>query len=494
MDHPPTTPSVHCVTPKATPGRKYNFKCPCTISFCQNDGNEIRAFLETAGCCELLAPKTVAYVPNPSSHQQRKQYAFRKSVEHHLKIPREVREQNKKYQVFSYHWPTPLLKLKLRNASLLNDVQVKLITEEQQSLYGITSNALREFVNTYEHNVLPFIVSLQLSALEQVDLKCYVQAPVATRDEIMAYATSFVSQRSARSTSREFNKLSQVDDEYATSFVSQRSARSTSREFNKLSQVDDELSQVDDELPPVDDEPSPPDDRASPLLAPTQQQLLSGLIGKFERYQASQRSVDEFLGNDDVRASCKILSLVYSVEGPICLSNNSGQEDHSSYWLLLCKCGNAASIGLRNNHVWMCNKCRCVAKRRQKQIQNVARLSDPSCKAPFSSLITPVKAKLKENLQQQLRSEKRRSRQLQSALKILKDSQDSYFSPDDDAATDLIGKAVRHVAEDQQSVIDLIKGIVTKISGSSKEQPAPMLKLLNLPSTLLPRFAIFPIF
>ena len=301
MDHPTTTPSVHCVTLKAMPGRKYNFKCPCTISFCQNDGNKIRAFLETAGCCELLAPKTVAYVPNPSSHQHRKQYAFRKSVEHHLKIPREVREQNKKYQVFSYHWPTPLLKLKLRNASLLNDVQVKLITEEQQSLYGITSNALREFVNTYKHNILPFIVSLQLLALEQVDLKCYVQAPVATRDEIMAYATSFVSQRLARSTSREFNRLSQVDDEYATSFVSQRSACSTGREFNKLSQVDDELSQVDDELSPVDDElspvddePSPPDDRASPLLAPTQQQLLSGLIGKFERYQASQRSVDEF--------------------------------------------------------------------------------------------------------------------------------------------------------------------------------------------------------
>ncbi len=48
--------------------------------------------------------------------------------------------------------------------------------------------------NTYEYNVSHLVVGLTMSAVEQLDLKCYIQPPVATRDEVMAYANSFMSE------------------------------------------------------------------------------------------------------------------------------------------------------------------------------------------------------------------------------------------------------------------------------------------------------------
>jgi hypothetical protein len=79
-------------------------QCDCGLQFC-NKG-DIQVTLHELNCHELLEFKQVyACSNNPLTHIQRKHFAFRKSVEFHLKIPFNLVQAGKRYYIHKFHWP-----------------------------------------------------------------------------------------------------------------------------------------------------------------------------------------------------------------------------------------------------------------------------------------------------------------------------------------------------------------------------------------------------
>ena len=129
--------SVPFVTPKdpgPPPKRTKHWSCPCSLPFCQN--GEIPDLLATAGCSDLLGRRRVAFIESPTTHKERKLYAFRKCLEFHLMVPKGTIQQKKAYEVSRFHWSLPLLKLNLSTITLLSPATVRDIDKEQTLLIG----------------------------------------------------------------------------------------------------------------------------------------------------------------------------------------------------------------------------------------------------------------------------------------------------------------------------------------------------------------------
>ncbi len=165
-------------------------KCDCMRGFCQS--GEVLKLLEQAGCHNLLEIQSVLPHADPATtYNQRKHVAFRRTLEHHLKIPKDVIRKNKRYSVYKFHWPIPLLRMSMRSTTLLNPKVTETIMSQQLS-FGITSNSLLENCNTYSFAVRDLINAsgTMLTDMEKVELRYYVQAPIASKDDIEAYVLS----------------------------------------------------------------------------------------------------------------------------------------------------------------------------------------------------------------------------------------------------------------------------------------------------------------
>jgi hypothetical protein len=99
--------------------------------------------------------KQVYACNNPLTHIQRKHFAFRKSVEFHLKIPLDLVQAGKQYYIHKFHWPIVLVRKRLATTSLLNAKCIKSIEDQQRLLYGITNEALRECRNSHIRKPCP---------------------------------------------------------------------------------------------------------------------------------------------------------------------------------------------------------------------------------------------------------------------------------------------------------------------------------------------------
>ncbi|KAI2509075.1 hypothetical protein MHU86_5323 [Fragilaria crotonensis] len=177
--------------------RKLTYRqCDCGLQFCQK--GDIQATLEELNCHELLEFKQVYACNNPSTHNQRKHFAFRKSVEFHLKIPLDLVQTGKRYYIHKFHWPIVLVQKRFATTSLLNAKCIKNIEDQQRLLYGITNEALGESRNTYGNLARDVLVGLTLSRDEMLDLHLQVQAPVASRNDIIACIQTLSSERSQR--------------------------------------------------------------------------------------------------------------------------------------------------------------------------------------------------------------------------------------------------------------------------------------------------------
>jgi hypothetical protein len=75
---------------------------------------------------------------------------------------------------------------------------VSSILIQQQLKYEIINNSLKEDRNTYEFLVKDLVANVTLSPNEASDLPKYVQAPVATRDDILTFINHKTTARSFR--------------------------------------------------------------------------------------------------------------------------------------------------------------------------------------------------------------------------------------------------------------------------------------------------------
>ena len=172
-------------------------QCDCGLQFCKK--GDIQATLDGLNCQELMKFKQVyAACNNPLTHIQRKHFAFRKSVEYHLKIPLDLVQTGKRYYIHKFHWPIVLVRKQLATTSLLNAKFIKNIEDQQRLLFGITNKALRECRNTYGNLARDVVAGLTLSREEMLDLHLQVQAPVVSRNDIIAYIQTVSSERSQR--------------------------------------------------------------------------------------------------------------------------------------------------------------------------------------------------------------------------------------------------------------------------------------------------------
>ena len=276
-----------------------------------------------------------------------------------------------------------------------------------------------------------------------------MQAPVATRNEILAYLQSLSSHRSL--------------------WLGMRASLKTPPSNNSNNK--NEATPVSKS--PVSKSPSSPlqsillfPNGQLPPLLPTTEELINNLSAKFQRYVATGRSSDDFTANAEVQHASRHLVLLHGMIEPIMLFSDrtTGKEYARNYWLFLCRCGEVVSVGTINNGVQLCNKCRCKSGRRNKQLENAAKLSNPSSTVPFGSLISPVKTMLKDNLRQQLYNQRRCCNRLKTALAALKGSSDCSFSANDDDAPKLFDQAVSHVVDEREGTVHLIKLIVAKLA------------------------------
>ena len=171
-------------------------QCDCGLQFCHK--GDIQTALDQLNCHELMEFKQVYPSENPLTHLQRKHYAFRKNVEFHLKIPVDLVQTGKRYYIHSFHWPIVLVHLKRRSSSLLNAKCIKSIEDQQRLMFGITNESLAESCNTYGNIARGILAGVMLSMAEKFDLHQQVQAPVASRNDIMAYIQTISSERSQR--------------------------------------------------------------------------------------------------------------------------------------------------------------------------------------------------------------------------------------------------------------------------------------------------------
>jgi hypothetical protein len=155
--------------------------------------------LADAGLHDLLEFKQIVATKPKSEHMQRKQYAFRKCLEYHLNIPNSPESNGKKYYIHRYHWPIALLEMELSSSMiLLSSTDISSIHHHQEEEYGITNTSLNDRCNKYKILVGNRIADdTSLSLAEERDLQKHVQAPIATRADILKYISKF-SERSQR--------------------------------------------------------------------------------------------------------------------------------------------------------------------------------------------------------------------------------------------------------------------------------------------------------
>ncbi len=404
--------------------------------------------LADAGCDDLLVPKYVNIVDNPSNFQERKAYALCKCVEHHLAIDKDTmqakREGNRRYEIAKYHWPVAVLHLPYQTTSLLNVNDVQQILQLQATKYGITSMSLKEDINTYDHYVSKLVKDKllndkkSLSAEEQLMLNFFVQAPITTKSDIQAYLQCVAPSRSANATNRVSFQLSASED---TQIVDESvSAGATLLTCNDLdSSPHDNVESTDSPLNSRNLFPTVLQD--SPNFVQSEDDLIRHLSAKYERYQQTLRSADDFLSNNQVKEACRALSLLHKRETPILLdsksSSTNGNYAPQSSWLFICKCGKPL-IGSVNNGYRSCDACRKREARREKQIINAERLSDPSSTASFKTLITPVKAKLHQKMRAELVKSRKRTLLLSRALSAFKTKQTLFLSEHDHEGNKLL--------------------------------------------------------
>jgi hypothetical protein len=118
-------------------------KFDCGLRFCHK--GDIQTALDKLNCHELMDFKQVSPSDNPLTHAQRKNYAFRRSIEIQLKIPvDQVHQTGKRYHIHAFHWPIVLIQERRKSSALLNAKCIKNIEDQQRLMFGITNRSLAE--------------------------------------------------------------------------------------------------------------------------------------------------------------------------------------------------------------------------------------------------------------------------------------------------------------------------------------------------------------
>lgn len=138
---------------------------------------------------------------------------------------------------------------------------------------------------------------------------------------------------------------------------------------------------------------------------------------------------------------------------------------------LFCKCGSWAEIGqpLKKDER-ICSKCRNDKRKeglRRIQIEKKSQeLAHPSSRAPFSSLVTPVKVERYKNVRKVVKAEKRRNACLEE---FLSKKHAKTLDSSVDKATELVSVASRFFSDNSDEMVNLIMNIVMTKSGSSNK-------------------------
>lgn len=169
------------------------------MAFCKT--GEIQTKLADLGLHHLLKFQCIT-PPQPNSKDFRKHFAFRRAAEIQLRIPDHLQLANKRYFIHRFHWPVSLLNLHRKTTTMLNPILTKKIYDDQVDKYGILNQSLGSHRNNYGYLVRDVIEGVELSPMETLDLTFQVQAPVATKDDILFYTSRMSSARAKLSSAR----------------------------------------------------------------------------------------------------------------------------------------------------------------------------------------------------------------------------------------------------------------------------------------------------
>jgi hypothetical protein len=438
--------------------------------------------LDEFNCQELMEFKQVYACNNPLTHIQRKHFAFRKSVEFHLKIPLDLVQAGKQYYIHKFHWPIVLVRKRLATTSLLNAKCIKSIEDQQRLLYGITNEALRECRNKYGNLARDVLAGLTLSRDEILDLHLQVQAPVASRNDVIAYIQSVSSERSQRHNIRSRDEGSVPTSESVV--VKQHIIKEAPPcpHITPGSPLYAVREMVDDQ-PLCATTSSPASPLAPRTLLPTTPQseivttpatIVKRLQQTFQNHLFRGHVCEEFMQRKDVENAWKSLFRVHGLEDPIPLAfdcTDESSDQRPTHWLFFCKCGSWAEIGqaLKKDER-ICSKCRNDKRKeglRRIQIEKKSQeLAHPSSRARFSSLATPVKVERYKNMRNVVKAEKRRNACLEE---FLSEKHAKTLDSSDDKATELVSVASRFFSDNSDEMVNLIMNIVMTKSGSSNK-------------------------
>ena len=484
MEHSEDKMAKHAITPHSDsiggPSEKrqkvvHPRQCDCGLQFCHK--GDIQATLHELNCRELLEFKQVYACSNhPLTHIQRKHFAFRKSVEFHLKIPFNLVQAGKRYYIHKFHWPIMLLRKLLASTSLLTATCIKDIEDQQRLLFGITNEALRESRNTYENVARDVLVDIKLSRDEMMDLNLQVQAPVSSRDDIIAYIHKVSSERSQRHVMR---PRSNEDSGTTASFKITPGSPSFVREGRVIDGNQSPLrGSPSSPLAPRTLLPPTPQSEPRTLLPPTPQSeivttpetIIQELRHRFQNHLLRGHVAKEFLEKKGIENAWKSLFHVHGLRGPIPLafdSDKNEMEQRPVYWLIFCMCGHWAEIGQAlKKYERICLKCKNYQRkeeRRRTQIEGRREeLAHPSSRAPYSSLATPVKVERYQNVRKLVKAEKRRYAHLKN---VINEDHAKTLDSSDEKAIELVSVASQFLSSNSDHMVNLIKDIIMARSG-----------------------------
>lgn len=320
-----------------------------------------------------------------------------------------------------------------------------------------------------------------------VDLHLQVQAPVASRTDIMAFIQTVSSARSQRHSIR-----SRSEDTVTTSasaVMKQQIIReepscppiSCSPSFVRQETGDDGQSLCASTTSPA----SPLAPRT--LLPPTPQSeivttpdtIVQKLRQRFRNHLVCGHACEDFLQSTGVGNAWKSLVRVHGLLDPIPLAYHTDENEsdelscqRAAYWLFFCKCGDWAEVGqVLKKDERICSKCRNDKRkegRRHIQIDKKSQeLAHPSSRAPYSSLATPVKVQRYKNVRKLVNAEKRRNACLR---KVLNENHAKTLNSSDEKATELVSVASQFFSENSGDMVNLIKSIVLTKSGIDKSE------------------------
>jgi hypothetical protein len=108
-------------------------------------------------------------------------------------IPKETIALKKSYSIYKFHWSVALLKLNLQMSTLLTPLAAKAINKQMREILGLSGYVFEDNRNLYSSLISSLSNDFtEWSATETADLKCYIQAPIATKVEITAYVQSLL--------------------------------------------------------------------------------------------------------------------------------------------------------------------------------------------------------------------------------------------------------------------------------------------------------------